>query len=108
VVRVPNVQFYQRIRKQLMGGYSRRPLRLLGYNNLLGFPYLHGFTPDLLDRLLRANGFLPAVLLNSNLLTPPYPDLSAKIRNEWGAVRREVQFSCIADGPWIELVGYKA
>jgi SAM-dependent methyltransferase len=108
VVRVPNVQFYQRIRKQLIDGSSRRSLRLLGYNNLLGFPYLHGFTPDLLDRLLRANGFHPAMLHNSSLLTPPYPDLSIKIRREWGAVRKELEFSRIADGPWIELVGYRA
>jgi SAM-dependent methyltransferase len=106
VVRVPNIRFYQRIRKQLASQYSRQPLKLLAYNNLLGFPYLHGFTPDLLSRLLRAHGFHPMVLHNSNLLTPPYPDLSTRIQNEWGAVRRKS--SQAADGPWIELVSYRA
>jgi SAM-dependent methyltransferase len=106
VVRVPNVRFYQQIRKQLARQYSRQPLKLLAYNNLLGFPYLHGFTPDLLSRLLRANGFHPLVLHNSNLLTPPYPDLSTRIQKEWGAVKRKS--SQAAEGPWVEMVGYRA
>jgi SAM-dependent methyltransferase len=108
VVRVPNVQFYQHKRKQLKDASSRRSLRLLAYNNLLGFPYLHGYTPDLLCRLLRANGFNPMVSHNSNLLTPPYPDLSTKITKEWRAVRRETESSPTADGPWIEVVSCRA
>jgi hypothetical protein len=32
-------------------------LNLPGYNNLLGFPYLHGYTPATLDRFLRAHRF---------------------------------------------------
>jgi len=108
VVRVPNFRFYQKKSKQLMDGSPSRSLRLLGYNNLLGFPYLHGYTPDLLRRLLSASGFNPIASHNSTLLTPPYPDLSIKIRKEWGAVRTETQSSPIADGPWIEVVSYRA
>jgi len=41
VIRVPNANFYLRQRSQLGG--SSRTLKMLGYNNLLGFPYLHGY-----------------------------------------------------------------
>lgn len=108
VVRVPNFQLYQMKCEQLKDASSIRSLRLLGYNNLLGFPYLHGYTLDLLRRLLRANGFRPMASHNSNLLTPPYPDLSTKIRKEWNAVCREAESSSIEDGPWIEVVSYRA
>jgi len=107
VVRVPNFQFYQQKSRQLRNGSPSRSLKLLGYNNLLGFPYLHGYTPDLLRRLLKTSGFHPTVSHNSSLLTPPYPNWSIKIKEEWGAVRREAESSRTADGPWIEVVSYR-
>lgn len=104
VVRVPNADFYRRKRKQLEQAEGSKPLRELGYNNLLGFPYLYGYTPSTLDRLLRNNGFNPVVRHNSNLLTPPYPELSARIRKEWRAIRRKTEASPESGGPWIEVV----
>ena len=104
VVRIPNAEFYQRKRRELEVKSSGRSLKLLGYNNLLGFPYLYGYTPSALDRLLQTNGFSPIAAHNSSLLTPPYPNMSRKIRKEWTAVRRETEDSPALDGPWIEVV----
>jgi len=102
VVRVPNAAFYRAQRRNLetTGG----ALRTLGLNNLLGFPYLHGYTPATLTRLLRSMNFEPLAAHNSSLLTPPYPDLSATVREEWRNVRREAVRSTAIDGPWIEIV----
>jgi SAM-dependent methyltransferase len=104
VVRVPNAQFYLRWHKQLRKDGASGSLKVLGYNNLLGFPYRYGYTPASLTRLLRTNGFNPIEAHNSSLLTPPYPEMSMKMREEWRAVRREGETSLTIDGPWIEVV----
>ncbi|HVV45208.1 MAG TPA: methyltransferase domain-containing protein [Bryobacteraceae bacterium] len=93
VVRVPNGDFYRRMR-----GW-KPALRTLGYNNLLGFPYLHGYSPTSLELLLRSYSFLPMASHDTGLLTPPYPDLSPRIRREWASVNSQ--------GGWIELVAQK-
>jgi len=90
VVRVPNAEFYLRERER---GAGRR---LLGYNNLLGFPYRFGYSRASLARVLAHSGFTPISVYDSGLLTPPYPDLSPRIRQEWKAVRER--------GGWIEMV----
>lgn len=90
VVRAPNAEFYLRERER------RGARRSLGYNNLLGFPYRFGYSRESLGRVLGKAGFIPVSVYNSGLLTPPYPDLSGRIRREWGAVRE-----C---GAWVEVV----
>ena len=55
-VRVPNTDFYRWHRRRLADPLA---LKILGYNNLLGFPYLHGYTPSALFKLLRGTGFQP-------------------------------------------------
>lgn len=90
VVRVPNAAFYLRERERRAGR------RLLGYNNLLGFPYRFGYSRGSLQRVLAQSGFTPVALHESGLLTPPYPDLSRRIRQEWKNVRE-----C---GAWLEVV----
>jgi hypothetical protein len=42
---------------------------LLAYNNLLGFPYRNGFTPDSLERLVRAAGFDHVTIHRSALVS---------------------------------------
>src|SRR5205823_868530 len=84
VVRIPNAAFYRAQRWRLGSDWS---VRLLGYNNLLGFPYLHGYTSTSLERLLRANRFEPISSRASSLLTPPYPDVTRKVQSEWHDVR---------------------
>jgi hypothetical protein len=90
VVRVPNAEFYVRARER------RGTRQLLGYNNLLGFPYRFGYSRSSLERVLARAGFTPVSLYESGLLTPPYPDFSRRIRQEWKTVRE-----C---GAWIEVV----
>jgi len=103
VIRVPNADFYRRQRQQLEAKHSRLALKLLGYNNLLGFPYLHGFGPDTLTTLLRAHRFQPMLVHSSSLLTPPYPQISRRVRAEWQQARL-VGARDRDNGPWIELV----
>jgi len=104
VLRVPNANFYRTQKKRLETRRSKRALRSLAYNNLLGFPYLCGYTASALHRFVRANGFHPVAVTGSTLLTPPYPELSSRIEREWGAIQRRAGESLPADAPWIEIV----
>ena len=101
IVRVPSARFYQRTRKTL----SAPAVRLLGYNNLLGFPYLYGYTFSTLAQILKRHGFMPIAGHNSSVLTPPYPDMPGWVKEEWREVRRADRVSDAAEGPWIEMVG---
>jgi hypothetical protein len=104
VVRVPNVEFYLRHRAQ-------PDLQPLAYNNLLGFPYLYGYTPRSLQRLLSACGFELIRAFNSELITSPFPDLTDELRAEQCQVSREVALESgdqtistrTLSGPWIEM-----
>lgn len=102
IIRVPNANFYLRQRSQLGG--SSRTLKMLGYNNLLGFPYLHGYKQATLEGLLRAHGFEPVSAHSSSLLTPPYPHISRRLRAEWHEARRQAERSSANNSPWLELV----
>ncbi len=57
VVRVPNGAFYHALRGdgRDLAAWPRRAI--LARNNLLAFPYRHGFTPSSVERLLSAAGF---------------------------------------------------
>ena len=102
IIRVPNANCYLRQRNQLGG--SGRTLKMLGYNNLLGFPYLHGYKQATLEGLLRAHGFEPVSAHSSSLLTPPYPHISRRLRAEWHEARRQGERSPANDSPWLELI----
>jgi hypothetical protein len=95
VLRVPNAAFYLRNRDRVF--QSPSTLSALGYNNLLAFPYLHGYTPNLLSDLVVRHGFEPLHWYRSDVQTPPYPDFNALINEEWQRTRRYGH-------PWIELV----
>ncbi len=56
-IRVPNGGFYQSVRRRLDGKTAPAARAMLAHNNLLGFPYRHGFTPDSLARLLERSRF---------------------------------------------------
>lgn len=104
IVRVPNADFYRQQQRRLASRRSKLALQLLGYNNLLGFPYLHGYTYSGLQRLLRRHCFDPLSIYKSSLLTPPYPDLSPQFQREWRRTRRQGESSPMSYGPWIEVV----
>jgi hypothetical protein len=104
ILRVPNAAFYRNQRQLLETIHAKRALRLLAYNNLLAFPYLHGYSLAALNHFLRAHHFEPIAENDSTLLTPPYPDMPARAREEWRRVCREGKRVLAVGGPWIEVV----
>ena len=86
--------------------------KALAYNNLLGFPYLYGYSMRTLDWLMQRMGFEHMRGFNSELLTTPFADLTSEVEREQKRVSREVgtleysyakQFVTLT-GPWIEVV----
>jgi hypothetical protein len=57
VLRVPNGDAYATIRRALGGRLAGVARAVLAHNNLLGFPYRHGFTPRSLARVMTDAGF---------------------------------------------------
>ncbi|HYP07722.1 MAG TPA: methyltransferase domain-containing protein [Bryobacteraceae bacterium] len=105
IVRVPNLAFYTAFRHS--PGMARKAL---AYNNLLGFPYLYGYTPETLNRLLARAGFTYERGFNSELVTTPFADVSARIAREQRNVSQAVAewstrtSASTLTGPWIEAV----
>lgn len=117
VVRVPNALFYRVLSRELCGaGEDCFALQALAYNNLLGFPYLFGYTATALNRLLQVNAFEPVFGVNSELVTMPFPDETLRIASEQRAISSAVAGwsaattldSGMLTGPWIEMVYRKA
>ncbi|HVW87644.1 MAG TPA: methyltransferase domain-containing protein, partial [Bryobacteraceae bacterium] len=103
VIRVPNALFYRR---------RRSDTAALAWNNLLGFPYLYGYTADHVSRLARRWGFEYVRGFDSELVTMPFPDRTARIAEEQKSISEQVGAWSIATtarsgrltGPWIEMV----
>jgi SAM-dependent methyltransferase len=110
-VRVPNGDFYARLRPALDGGLLGAALApvaraLLAHNNLLTFPYRHGFTLRSLSRLLADTGFR---------VTRTFGDALVPIADEWTvgwaaweerALKRVVKLIARAGAeaaPWLEV-----
>lgn len=104
VVRVPNATFYQLFRG--------RAHKALAYNNLLGFPYLYGYTIETLNRLMASAGFEYVDGFNSELVTTPFADLSSEVEKEQRDISKAVarwsgrtsKHLVTLTGPWIEGV----
>jgi SAM-dependent methyltransferase len=56
-IRVPNGAAYMALRRHLRGSIAPVARAVLAQNNLLSFPYRHGFTAGSLVRLLESTGF---------------------------------------------------
>ena len=113
VIRVPNALFYRAVRERLRSSTFDAPgLRALAYNNLLGFPYLFGYTAESLTRLLLRCGFQEVNAFNSELVTMPFADPTTKVTSEQEKVSdtvarwstRSTAASGHLTGPWIELI----
>jgi SAM-dependent methyltransferase len=84
----------------------------LAWNNLLGFPYLYGYTAESLNRLAVRSGFEPVRGYNSELITLPFPDPSTAVSAEQIANSRRIaewssrttSESGALTGPWIEVI----
>ncbi len=103
VLRVPNFEFYERARNLV------KDVHALACNNLLGFPYLNGYTPRSLISLARNYDLEPIAGFNSTLLTLPFPDLTPRIQNELERANhpwenKRVRDPASLDAPWIEVV----
>jgi SAM-dependent methyltransferase len=68
-LRVPNGEAYATIRRALHGALGPVARAVLAHNNLLGFPYRHGFAAPSLARLLTDAGF-GDVRLHGDALVP--------------------------------------
>jgi SAM-dependent methyltransferase len=73
-IRVPNGAFYAAVRRRLDGPAGPVARALLAHNNLLGFPYRHGFTVRSMTLLLEDTGF-DVVRTHGDALVP--------IADEW-------------------------
>ena len=107
IVRTPNFEFYRRFASGPK--VSGRMIRRLAYNNLLGFPYLIGYTPFMLRSLLEAHGFEPIAGIDSNIIVTPYADLTPRVKRESEHIfarhsEPELKNPSTLRGPWIEII----
>ncbi len=117
IVRTPNGVFYALCQmllseQDLRNGAAEFLRDAMGYNNLLGFPYLYGYGAATLERLIEPFGFRREGMLNSELITLPLPQNSDWVEKEERAISNEVRVlarSVLGNGegtltgPWIEL-----
>ena len=116
-LRTPNALFYSICETLLRNGDLRAQgteflIEAMGYNNLLGFPYLYGYNAETIERLVEQFGFRREGMLNSELLTLPLPENPAWVEKEERTINDEVRMlthSVLANregvltGPWIEV-----
>jgi 2-polyprenyl-3-methyl-5-hydroxy-6-metoxy-1,4-benzoquinol methylase len=119
VIRTPNGLFYTMCQSILAATGMQREskpaefvMEAMAYNNLLGFPYLHGHSQSTLQRLVEPAGFRSEGMLNSELLTLPLPENPDWVEAEERMISEETRMlahSLLADrsgvltGPWIEV-----
>lgn len=103
-LRVPNGAFYAALRPALDGPLRRLARALLAHNNLLGFPYRHGFTATSLERLLAAEGFRVVRRTGDSLV--PLADEWTKRWARWEERLCQAALRGVARGaaaPWLEV-----
>ena len=109
-VRVPNGAFYARLRERTHGPTAPVARLLLAHNNLLGFPYRHGFTVGSLERLLERTGFT-VERVHGDALVP----IADEWTRGWAAAEERALKAAVrlvargeaAAAPWIEVYGRK-
>lgn len=96
-IRVPNGAFYTRVMRASLP--RRLKYALLAWNNLLAFPYRHGFTPPSLTRLLEAHEF-DVVHVRRDALVP----IADAWTRPWAKLEeRIVKGVTRAAAPWFEV-----
>jgi SAM-dependent methyltransferase len=105
VLRTPNALFYsvceRFLRSRDPGEVSNWVMRALGYNNLLAFPYLYGYTDSILSEMAIRHRFVCESAINSELITLPFPDLQ-----EWVIEENRATTAALHD--WSELQSYES
>ncbi len=115
-LRVPNGLFYKMCQALLSEQDVARDsaeflIEVMGYNNLLGFPYLYGHHRATLEQLARSFDFQMKGSLNSQLLTLPLPEEPQWVAAEERIINSEARLLAgrvlskagKLIGPWIEL-----
>ena len=105
-IRVPNGAFYSAVRRRLEGIAGPVARTLLAHNNLLGFPYRHGFTVQSLTLLLEDTGF-EVVRTHGDSLVP----IADEWTRGWAAAEERMIKTAVkalaaldSDGaPWFEV-----
>jgi len=110
VVRVPNGGFWLHLRDRLTSkgapGTQRLAQLLLAHNNLLAFPYRHGFTRGALERLLEATGWRVERVVGDTLVpiadawTRPWAAMEERVAK---GVLRAVGRTKPEMAPWLEV-----
>lgn len=116
LVRTPNGLFYSMCQKLLAdSGIDRSTaeflIEALGYNNLLGFPYLCGHSTTTLERMISPFGFKLEKTVNSELITLPLPATQQWVTDEEfrinaqvrGMSRSSLEHQGVLTGSWIEV-----
>ncbi len=104
-LRVPNGDFYAALRPHLTGPAAPIARALLAQNNLLTFPYRHGFTELSLRTLLDRAGFTIVRMLGD-----PLVPTSDEWTRPWATVEERVVKSILRPlgklgvRPWIEVI----
>jgi SAM-dependent methyltransferase len=104
-VRVPNGAFYERWRHHLQTALRPIARTVLAHNNLLGFPYRHGFSVPALGTLLHRAGFRVIHVTGDTLV--PVADRWTK---PWYTVEERITKLLLRrlparGAPWIEVYG---
>ncbi len=106
-IRVPNGGFYAALRRRLGGTTAPLATAMLAHNNLLSFPYRHGFTVGALSRLLETLGF-EIVSTYGDTLVP----IADRWTRRWGAAEERAvkgvlktvgRIGGAARAPWFEM-----
>lgn len=102
-LRVPNGGFYVRWRRRLHSPLRPLARALLAHNNMLAFPYRHGFTTTALTRLLERARFRITVV-HGDALVP----LADRWTRRWGRAEERVLKQILARlpasrSPWLEV-----
>jgi SAM-dependent methyltransferase len=105
-IRVPNGAFYAAVRRRLHGITGPIARALLAHNNLLGFPYRHGFTVRSMALLLEDTGF-DVVHTHGDALVP----IADEWTRRWAAAEERMVKTAMktlaaldSDGaPWFEV-----
>lgn len=106
VVRVPNGGFWLHMRARLAGPGGAAARLALAHNNLLGFPYRHGFTLGALERVLAATGWRIERVVGDTLV--PIADEWTRAWAAWEervakGVLRAVGRARPEAAPWLEV-----
>jgi SAM-dependent methyltransferase len=114
VLRVPNGLCYRRAVAALRRAPAPFAALLRGalaWNNLLGFPYLYGYTPRTLERLCAAHGLATVVVRPDTLVrlsddaTRPWASLEeAAVKSAWRLLWSLRGARAAESAPWLDVV----